>query len=466
MNGNATSTPSIRRRLLLFLLPPLTLLMLVGVFINYRTATIFVRAAYDQKLADIARTLATRIQQSADPRHPDPSVLSVPTGIEFSIAAGTGEIVAGEPRLAAAPPGSTVLTYGNTSYAGRDHRLATYRVPTDRGVATITVAEPDDARPNPGRFILASTWLVDFIQVDVTLLIVWIAVHFGLRPLLTVRSQIEARSARDLRPLEAASVPTEVRPLVDALNLLFEMLSGAARAQSQFVADTAHQLRTPIAGLLGSLQVLMREPAAAPLQGRLASLYEGVSTLSHSANQLLALAQADRSTSLAGGFGKTDLKSVVERTVERNVDRAVECGLDLGAECSPANVDANARLLDDLLGNLVDNALKYTPPDGRVTVRCGYEAGQPYLEVEDDGPGIPESERARVLERFYRSAGSPAGGCGLGLAIVDEICKQHDGRLSIETGTNGRGVKLRVLFPLPAAIPAYRYAESANSVSS
>ncbi|HWM69635.1 MAG TPA: sensor histidine kinase [Steroidobacteraceae bacterium] len=448
MSESIASAKSIRRRLLLFLLPPLTLLMLVGVFINYRTATIFVRAAYDQKLADIARALETQIQHSSDPAHPEPESLNAPAGILFSVTGGNGKLVAGVPRLPAAPVGSTPLTYGDASYEGRDLRLVTCRAPTTPGAVTvITVAEYDDSRSNPGRFILASTWLVDFIQVDITLLIVWIGVHLGLKPLLTVRRQIEARSARELRPLDAASVPTEVRPLVDALNLLFEMLSGAARAQSQFVADTAHQLRTPIAGLLGSLQVLMREPAAAPLQSRLASLYDGLSTLSHSANQLLALAQADRSTSLADVFRKTDLKAVVERAVERNVDRAVECGLDLGAECSPATVEANARLLDDLLGNLMDNALKYTPSGGRVTVRCGYETGRPFLEVEDDGPGIPEVERPRVLERFYRIPGSAAGGCGLGLAIVDEIARQHDARLSIESGAEGRGTRIRVLFP-------------------
>jgi two-component system sensor histidine kinase TctE len=237
--------------------------------------------------------------------------------------------------------------------------------------------------------------------------------------------------------------------MVDALNLLFEMLTGAARAQRQFVADTAHQLRTPIAGLLGSLQVLIREPAAAPLRGRLDSLYEGVHRLSHSANQLLVLARADPSTSLADGFENTDLKTVVERVMERNVDRAIECGLDLGAESHPATVNANARLLDDLLGNLLDNALKYTQRGGRVTVRSGSEDGTPFVEVEDDGPGIPEAERSRVRERFYRLPGSPGGGCGLGLAIVDEIARQHGARLCIETGAEGRGVRLRVLFSDP-----------------
>jgi two-component system, OmpR family, sensor histidine kinase TctE len=446
MSRSEVQAASIRRRLLLFLLPPLILLMLAGVYINYHTATLFVRAAYDQKLADIARALAEQLKHSRDFAHPELSSLNELAGISFSITGSDGKVVAGKQHLPAAPPGSTALTYGDARFGGHELRVATYRVRTEAGVTAITVAEADDSRSDPGPFILASTWLVDFIQLDVTLLIVWIGVHFGLKPLLTVRRQIEARSARELRPLDAASVPTEVRPLVDALNLLFEMLSGAARAQSQFVADTAHQLRTPIAGLLGSLQVLMREPAAAPVHSRLASLYEGVYRLSHSANQLLALAQADRSTSLAEGFRRTDLKSVVERAVERNVDRAVECGLDLGAECSPANVEANARLLDDLLGNLMDNALKYTPSGGRVTVRCGYKEGQPYMEVEDDGPGIPESERPRVRERFYRIPGSAAEGCGLGLAIVDEIARQHDARLFIETGAEGRGAKIRVSF--------------------
>src|SRR5262249_23487153 len=151
---------------------------------------------------------------------------------------------------------------------------------------------------------------------DITLLIVWIGVHFGLKPVLTLRRQIEARSARELRPLEVASVPAEVRPLVDALNLLFEMLSAALRAQRQFVADTAHQLRTPIAGLLGSLQVLLREPAAAPVRSRLVLLHEGVHRLSHSANQLLSLARADSSVGLDDGFEETDLKAIVERVVE------------------------------------------------------------------------------------------------------------------------------------------------------
>jgi two-component system sensor histidine kinase TctE len=441
MNGSTAQATSIRRRLLIFLLPPLTLLMIAGVYADYRAAALFVRSAYDQRLAQTARTLASSVRS-------DPQTLKERAAPYSYLITGTdGSVISGEPRLPVASPGSGELSYTDSRLNGHALRIVTLRTRTHDGANTVTVAEADESRAGPGHFILASTWLVDFIQVDVTLLIVWIGVHFGLKPVLAVRRQIESRSARELRPLDTASVPTEVRPLVDAINLLFEMLNGAARNQRQFVADTAHQLRTPIAGLLGSLQVLMREHAAEPIHGRLTSLYEGVHRLSHSANQLLVLARADPSTSLADGFERTDLKTVVERVVERNVDRAVECGLDLGVESLPASVAGNARLLDDLLSNLLDNALKYTPSGGRVTVRCGYENGAPFLEVEDDGPGIPESERSRVRERFYRIPGSPPGGCGLGLAIVDEIARLHDARLSIETGSGGRGAGFKMSFP-------------------
>lgn len=461
MSERAPPATSIRRRLLAFLLPPLMLLMLAGVYTHYRAAIVFVRSAYDQRLADTARLLAAQLL--ARDRSGSEAVAHELHGVTFryAIIGGDGRLVAGEAGLPPAPAGSTPLSYADSSLAGRNFRVLTYRVPTPKGLATVTVAEPDDLRSGSGHFLLASTWLVDFIQVDVTLLIVWIGVHFGLKPVLKLRRQIEERSARELRPLEVASVPVEVRPLVDALNLLFEMLSAAARAQRHFVADTAHQLRTPMAGLLGSLQVLLREPAAAPVRSRLVSLHDSIHRLSHSANQLLVLARADSSAGVVSDeLDEVDLKQIVERVVERNIERAVEAGLDLGVESLPARVLANERLLEDLLGNLVDNALRYTPSGGRVTVRSGYREGSPYLEVEDDGPGIPESERSRVRERFYRIPGSPSGGCGLGLAIVEEIARQHGGRLWIETATNGHGARLGV------SLTRFTHRSSENYVSS
>jgi two-component system, OmpR family, sensor histidine kinase TctE len=473
------SATSIRRRLLIFLLPPLAVLMLAGVYTNYRAAMLFVREAYDRRLADAALALTTHVKIESGEIHVDAAPQAQPAArteradltspFYYSILGPGGRLLAGNPQLPTIQTGSANPTYADVRFGTRELRVATYRLHTTEGTVTVNVAEASDSRARPGRFILASTWLMDFIQVDVTLLLVWVAVHFGLKPLLTVRRQIEARSARELRPLEVAAVPAEIRPLVDALNLLFEMLSEAARSQRRFVADTAHQLRTPITGLLGHLELLMREPAAAPLHSRLAALHDELTRLAHSANQLLALARADPSANVADNFESIELKSLVERVLEQHFDRSVEAGIDMGAEAQPARVNGSARLLEDLLGNLVDNALNYTPRGGRVTVRSGFQDGSPYLEVEDDGPGIPEAERVRVRQRFYRLPGTPGRGCGLGLAIVEEISQLHQGVLTIEAGAIGQGTRIKVQFRSAGAGTVGRPArrrETANSVSS
>jgi two-component system sensor histidine kinase TctE len=171
-----------------------------------------------------------------------------------------------------------------------------------------------------------------------------------------------------------------------------------------------------------------------------------VQQLAHTANQLLALARAEPVSAVGESFKPVALQPLVEHMVERNIDRAVSAGLDLGADAQAAQVTGDAWLLEDLLGNLVDNALKYTPAGGHVTVRSGVEQGHPFLEVEDDGPGIEESARLRVRERFYRLPGSPGTGCGLGLAIVDEIARAHGASLSIGAA-QGRGTRMRIRFP-------------------
>jgi two-component system sensor histidine kinase TctE len=461
---------SIHRRLLLLLLPPLTLLMLVGGFADYRASMFFMRTAYDQSLADAAFAQAALVKVTAGRIYvqlPPQAQSSVHTNraetFFYSIWGPDHLLVAGNPQLPGALAGE-----GNPSYAdawlGRERiRVVTYRMPTEAGVATINVGETTNRRDVARHFILTSTWLVDFILIDATLVMVLIGVRYGLRPLVAVRGQIEARSPRELRPLETAAVPTEVRPLVDALNGLFEVLREAARSQRQFVADAAHQLRTPIAGLLGHLELLTQDPAAQGLESHLATLRDGVSRVAHSANQLLALARAEPSANLADRFENIELQPLIERVIERNIDRSVKARLDLGADVDPASVTGSAWLIEDLLGNLVDNALNYTPAGGRVTVRCGGGASDPYLEVEDDGPGIPEAERGRVRQRFYRLPGSQGHGCGLGLAIVEEICRLHRADVTIDSGAGGRGTRIRVQFPPAEAVG---HEETADAVTS
>jgi two-component system, OmpR family, sensor histidine kinase TctE len=469
---------SIRRRLLILLLPSLLALMLAGVFVNYHAAMVIVSAAYDHRLGDAARGLAARVIVAGSGGAPRVD-LSPATGAEssalrlgillYSIRGSRGTLLAGDSRLVPAPAGAGNPSFADAKFQAQDFRVATYRLRTGGDLIAISVAEPMALRAGAGHFILASTWLMDFIQVDVTLLLVWIAVRYGLRPLLALRRQIETRSARDLQPLAVAGVPTEVRPLVDALNLLFEMLGEAARSQRQFVADTAHQLRTPIAGLKGHLELLMRDPAAAPpVRERLAQLHDAMGRLAHSADQLLALARADPSASATEGFQNVELQTLVGRVVALNLDRALEGGHDLGAEAAPAVIRGNPRLLEDLLANLVDNALTYTPAGGHITVRSGVTRGRAFLEVEDDGPGIPKSERARVRQRFYRMPGTTGHGCGLGLAIVDEIARAHDAEVLFDDGAGGRGTRARVEFPFTVASSGPRTSalrESANGVA-
>jgi two-component system sensor histidine kinase TctE len=262
-----------------------------------------------------------------------------------------------------------------------------------------------------------------------------------------LREEIAARSPLDLRPIDDSTVPREIAPVVITLNRLFTTLTASAQSQRQFIANTAHQLRTPITGLQAQLDLIVAEPAAAPIQHRLTTLQEGIRQLAHSANQLLALARADPAVNITTRKQSVRLDAIAADVAARYIDRALRSDIDLGVDLKPSSILGDSSLLDDLLSNLVDNALKYTPAGGSVTISVGEQHGKPYLTVEDTGAGIQESERKRVRQRFYRTPNSPGHGSGLGLAIVDEIARIHDAALEIETGSTGAGTKVSIRFP-------------------
>ena len=374
----------------------------------------------------------------------------------YSITGPAGELIAGTAQLpSAAPSGSAFgggargdsVTFRDAEFQGLKLRVASVRSRTEAGPVTITIAETLQRRASTQRVMLLGKLLVDFAELDVTLLLIWIGIYFGLRPLSRLRERVEEQSSGTLQRFNEADAPGELRPLILALNHLLEVRHDAALSQRRFVADAAHQMRTPVTGLLAQLELLLQAPAAAAVQSELQAINRGVQQLAHTANQLLALARAEPVSAVAEGFKPVALQPLVEHLVERNLDRAVNAGLDLGADAQAAQVRGDAWLLEDLLGNLVDNALKYTPAGGHITVRSGIDQGHPYVEVEDDGPGIAEPERMRVRERFYRLPGSPGTGCGLGLAIVDEIARAHNASFSIGVPAQGRGARMRVRFP-------------------
>jgi two-component system sensor histidine kinase TctE len=243
-------------------------------------------------------------------------------------------------------------------------------------------------------------------------------------------------------------VPREIAPVVVTLNRLFATLRAAAQSQQQFIANTAHQLRTPITGIQAQLDLLAAEPEAQPIKDRLLTLQEGIRQLARAANQLLTLARADPAANMAIKNRSVNLGALVAEVIAKFFDRALQAGIDLGVDIqTDVSIVADPSLLDDLLSNLIDNAVKYTASGGSVTATVGMRDGKAFLAVEDTGPGIPDAERQRVRQRFYRLPNSPGHGSGLGLAIVDEIARLYAASVSIGLGAGGRGTQVLVQFP-------------------
>ncbi|GAA0718464.1 sensor histidine kinase [Dokdonella soli] len=455
MTPHTEHATSVRRRLLSLLLAPLALLLGTGILIDYISASKPIPIAYDQALVNSALAVAAHVQ--VDEAGHISAVLSPGAEavlrsdrydtIYYLVIDPRGEFVAGDRGLPVASSATRNPSYLDAVFRGDPIRVASYRTQTSAGPVTVSVAETRHKRDHGRRRVLASLFATDLVQLAGTLLLVWIGVRYGLRPLTALRDQIAARSARDLAALDVAPVPLEVRPLVHALNRLFETVREAADAQQQFLANAAHQLRTPLGGIMAQLDLLARDPAAAAVRERVLALREGSRRAAHTANRLLALARAEPSALVAGDIRSVDLRALVADAVAAQLDRALAAHIDLGVEAEVVRVPASDWLLRELLANLVDNALTYTPIGGRITLRCGNEGDGAFLEVEDDGPGIPPAERARVLERFYRAPGAPGNGCGLGLAIVDEIARLHGAHLVIAGGAEGRGTRIRLRFP-------------------
>jgi two-component system sensor histidine kinase TctE len=355
-----------------------------------------------------------------------------------------GQTLAGVADLPEAPipPGDS--GYRDASYHGTPVRVASLRATVAGEPLVVSAAETMFWRGHVVHRLDAMTGLDDGLQLLLVLAVAMFGITVALRPLRRLREQIASHPAEALKPLPLEPVPGEVRPLVESLNGLLVTVRESAQAQQHFLTNAAHQLRTPLTGLKAQLEVLARENAGGPQQPRIAALHAGIERLAHTANQLLALARAEPSTHHASDFTPLQLPALIGAVVTTMLDRALARGIDLGADCRPVQVRGVYWLLHEVLVNLVDNAIRHAPPGGQVTVRCGMDEAMPFLEVEDDGPGIPPAERERVRERFYH--GGDGQGSGLGLAIVEEVARSHRARLLILDGSGG-GARMRVEFP-------------------
>jgi len=446
-------TSSISRQLIFWLAVPLMLLALCGALLHYFNSVAPGVINSDRRLKEAANALMARVQikdgqVTLDASSAGRPPLPAPDSIKYALRDSQGRLLSGDAQIPVVPMiSANAQLFAMAQIDARSLRTLTTRFDTRGGVIIITVADVRMINEPAARYGFMSTLLWDFVQLDVTLVLVWVGIQLGLRPVKRLRDEIAQRSPLDLRPIVESSVPREIAPVVVTLNRLFMLLRTAVQSQQQFIANTAHQLRTPITGMQAQLDVLIGEPAAQPVRSRLLTLQEGVRQLAHSANQLLSLARADPAANLAAKNQPVELNAIVGEVAARFFDRALQSNIDLGVEVEPVSIVADPSLLDDLLSNLVDNALKYTPAGGSVTVSAGLHKGSAYLAVEDTGPGIAEAERQRVRQRFYRQPNSPGHGSGLGLAIVDEIAQLYGASMAIGPATGGRGTKVLVQFP-------------------
>jgi two-component system sensor histidine kinase QseC len=278
-------------------------------------------------------------------------------------------------------------------------------------------------------------------------LIIWTGVGRGLGPLKKVAGEIAQRSPSQLQPLAVRDTPEEIRPLADSLNRLLGRLDEALESERRFTANAAHELRTPLAGLKTQAQVALRATGEPQRIQMLNKILEGVDRATHLVGQMLTLARLDPDAA-AVQYGPVDLVQTAVAVVAERAPSALEKNIEIElTEDSRGTVNGDAAALAILIRNLADNAIRYTPSGGRVEVSVATRVEGVTLTVTDNGPGIPELERARVFERFYRAPGSGGQGCGLGLSIAQRIAELHGASIELAAPVTGSGLRVTVRFP-------------------
>ena len=448
---------SLRRRLLVWLLAPLVLLsalMLVQAFYSAREAA---DKAYDRLLLASALAIADRVvveNGELDVDLPYVALEMLSTTAQdrvFYRVVGPGDaFITGYSDLPSLPdgvaPADGAPVFFDATYRGDRVRIAALAQPVTTaevsGRYLVQVAQTRGERDRLTRELVLGSASQLLLLLAVVVLVSWLAIRRGLAPLARLQGAIMARSPDDLRPLDQ-EVPKEVRHLVGAINDLLGRLGATLGGMQRFIADASHQLRTPLAALQTQTEVALREPDPGAVREALERLQQSTRRTSRLANQLLSLARATPQPPHA--HSPVDLARLAKSVATDAASTAVERDIDLGFELDqgPHRVVGDEVLLGELMRNLVDNALRYCPAGARVTVRV--RRGEAIcFEVEDDGPGVPPSERERVFERFYRTPGSAADGCGLGLAIVREIAQSHGGTVELCDGRDGDGLLVRV----------------------
>ncbi|KZC34971.1 MULTISPECIES: sensor histidine kinase [Rhodanobacter] len=451
--------PSLRRRLLLALLVPVGVLLLLDALLTYGVALGYANRVHDRDLSNDAVTLATMVgnEQFGSDVAPQARFLLEydPEGRGyFNVSSARHGLLAGNERLPE-PPQAPAIGAAPTLYdlqmEKHTLRAATVRVamrsePGDSLV--VTVAETLHDRHQQAREILLLAIVMQALLIACVLSLVWFGVGRGLRVLDPLTARLAARN-NELTPIDGPDVPLEIRPLTRTIDALFARLRGMLTLHDRFIADAAHQLRTPLTGLSLHVEHAIANPQPETVADALLHIQRLVRRAARTSAQLLALTRAQAPSLETGECALLDLARFIPEAVADRVHEAIRAGVDLGYEGSgqPLFVLGDAASLLDLLDNLIDNAVRYAGRGSAVTVRLAVRAdGGASLSVEDNGPGVPAELLPRLSERFFRVAGNNEEGSGLGLAIVQRIAERHHAEVVYRPG-EPRGLCVEVRFP-------------------
>jgi two-component system, OmpR family, sensor kinase len=436
----ALAPRSLRARLLGLLLLAIVLAAALQASVVYREARGEADVIFDYHMEQMAQALRAGVAVSGLPALSDDLIGGPPVDFVVQVWSIDGvRIFRSNEKLGL--PQRAVLGFSNMKVGGKPYRV--YSMQTRFQVIQIA----QDMRPRQAmaeslalRTVMPIVWMAPLLM-----LIAWWVVSDSLKPVSRVRAQVAARAADDLSPVDDQGLPEEIRPLVQELNLLFGRVQNAFNAQQFFVADAAHELRSPLAALRLQAQGLQRARDDATRSLAVERLLAGIDRATRLVEQLLVLARQQASATAGGMACAVSLTDCVRQVVSESASRAGARHLDLGMNAAEeAQVPGQAEALSILARNLVDNAIKYTPEGGQVDVSVLSEAGGVSLVVEDSGPGIPEADRARVLDRFYRVPGEQAPGSGLGLAIVSAIAQWHGAELTLARSESLGGLRVVV----------------------
>ena len=434
-----TDPPSLRRRLLWLVLAAIALASLLQASTAYRTALAQADALFDEHLQEIARSIrgGMPFEPVLDPNDPSHSLM-------VQIWGPDGAQIFRSPRSQL--PAQAVLGFSDGVAGGVRYRVYSLQTPQQ----TVQIAQNLDARQARARTMALRAVLPIALLAPLLMLAVWWLIDRSLAPVERTRRQVAGRAAGDLSPLPDAGLPEEVLPLVQELNLLFGRARLAFETQRSFVADAAHELRSPLTALKLQAQALRRPQDDASREAALARLNDGIDRAIDLVGQLLALAREEGDRQQPAPPQAVDVQDLVRQVVSDVLPQAQARRVDLGlvqGENEPLQVQGDPEALHTLLRNLLDNAIKYTPEGGQVDISLALRDRTPCLFVEDSGPGLPDAERERVFDRFYRVPGATAHGSGLGLAIVKAIADAHGATVALDRSARLGGLRVEVRFP-------------------